>query len=421
MKKILFIILIVSFEKSNSINRNVSINKNKDLRVLQINNEGTTNKNNKELSSAYAINYNNIENSNKKKNLIIGTIINFGWDKMSTFFKSYIRAGFENCDIVMFISNISPKTVSKMKSYGIIVYNMPDLPDKFKKKGICSYRWKIYEDYLKENKNRYKQVFTGDIRDTFFQIDFFKFYEKKKSFLGIALEDGTLSDKYNKKWIVNLYGDDIYRTIKHERIVCMGSVWGTIDKMIDFSRMVWEGLITEKALRVDTADQAVGNYLIYINKTFDEYLVKSNNKNGLIMTIGLTNITDIHFDSENNMLNGNGEIAAVIHQYDRKKEIVTIFNEALTKPLKIPYKGKLFKYPINYILYIILAIIFSIFGVFHLCRLKKIKLKKKYNKSFSFFRVLCLCRPKKIKLKKKYNTSSYPIIKYSNYITKSAI
>jgi hypothetical protein len=31
------------------------------------------------------------------------------------------------------------------------------------------------------------------------------------------------------------------------------------------------------------------------------------------MTIGMTNRTDIKFDSDNNLLNGNGKIAVVVH------------------------------------------------------------------------------------------------------------
>ena len=373
MKIFLFIFNVFAFLKY-YYNKNYFLETNIGLRALQINNEHNTNENNKELTSLNikdSINENLNENSNfKRKNLIIGAVIYYEWEKMSTFFKSYIRAGFENCEIVMFVRDISQKTLSKMKSYGIIIY---DIPDKFKKMTISNYRWKIYEDYLSENKNKYNLVFTGDIRDTFFQTDLFNSYEKKNSFLGIEIEDGNLSNKYNKKWLISLYGKDSYRAIEHERIICIGSVWGAVDKMIDFTRMMWENLSSKKAFKFNVFDQAPANYIIYINKAFDNCLVKSDNKNGLVTTIGLTNITDIHLDSENNILNGNGEIAAVIHQYDRKEEIIKILNEALTKPLKIPYKKKLFKYPLNYILYISLSIIFSIVGIFF----RRLRLKKK--------------------------------------------
>lgn len=70
----------------------------------------------------------------------------------------------------------------------------------------------------------------------------------------------------------------------------------------------------------NTTDQGLVNYLIYYEKIFDDYLVKSDNY-GPIMTIALSRGEDIHLDSENNILNLKGEIASVVHQYDRKHDI----------------------------------------------------------------------------------------------------
>ena len=42
-------------------------------------------------------------------------------------------------------------------------------------------------------------VFTSDVRDVFFQRDLFELYDLPKSFLGIAIEDSNLSNKFNKK------------------------------------------------------------------------------------------------------------------------------------------------------------------------------------------------------------------------------
>ena len=39
------------------------------------------------------------------------------------------------------------------------------------------------------------------------------------------------------------------------------------------------------------------------------------------MTIGLTKAENIFFDVDDNIVNGNGKVAAIIHQYDRKPKI----------------------------------------------------------------------------------------------------
>ena len=64
-----------------------------------------------------------------KKNLLIGSITNYLWEDVAPFFKSFERAGFENCDCVMFVANMSNKTIEKIKSCGVIVQK---IPDKFK-------------------------------------------------------------------------------------------------------------------------------------------------------------------------------------------------------------------------------------------------------------------------------------------------
>ena len=54
---------------------------------------------------------------------------------------------------------------------------------------------------------------------------------------------------------------------------------------------------------------------------FKNCLLKSDNY-GPIMTLGLTRKEKIIIDSDDNILNFKGEVAAVIHQYDRKPELV---------------------------------------------------------------------------------------------------
>ena len=51
-------------------------------------------------------------------------------------------------------------------------------------------RWKLYEDYLNENPDKYIIFLHADSRDTIFQKDIFQMYDNNynKPFLGVALE-----------------------------------------------------------------------------------------------------------------------------------------------------------------------------------------------------------------------------------------
>ena len=259
--------------------------------------------------------------SGSKRNLLIGSVTNYGWEKMALFFKSFQKAQFENCDLVIFIRNISPFSISQLKSYGVIIYKIPDI---YKKLKIINYRWKLYADFLNDNPNKYNLVFTADIKDVLFQQDVFKFYDSKKPFLGIAIEDGLLTEEVNKNWIIKAYGNKLYKTIENERIICVGTIWGTPDKFKEFSYIMWKNLNSEWSLVNKVVEQAVGNYLIYHEKLFNNSIIKSDNKNGPVMTIGLTKVENLKLDSNNNILNEELKVAAVVHQYNRQKDILKI-------------------------------------------------------------------------------------------------
>ncbi len=267
----------------------------------------------------YKSNENETENSSfVKKNLIIGTLKNYSWKTVAPFFRSFQKAGFENCDCVIYIANISEETIEKIKSCGAIVYQ---IPEKYLNFSLINYRWKLYEDYLNENDGKYKLVLTADIRDSIFQKDIFKLYENYKTFLGIAKEDLYLSEDMNREWLETAYGVDIAKSLRNKRIFCLGTLWGTVDKFKEASDMLWKKLNSKWSTKLKVADQSVFNYLIYAEHFLSDYLVLSDNERGPVMTIGPTHNKYITFDSYDNILNEKGEVASIVHQYERKPYI----------------------------------------------------------------------------------------------------
>ena len=113
--------------------------------------------------------------------------------------------------------------------------------------------------FFEWNQDKYNLVLTTDLRDSYFQLDAFKFYDIGKSFLGIAIEDGKLTEMANHDWIKNGYTKELFKTIKDERIICVGTVWGTVDKFKEFSKVMWENLNSEWAKKYDVIEQGVTN------------------------------------------------------------------------------------------------------------------------------------------------------------------
>ena len=258
--------------------------------------------------------FNSTKNINSKKNLIFGIIHKYSLKKILPFFNSLLEANINNCDKVMFVRNVSETLISYLKRIGVFVYK---ISDEYKDVSAINIRWKMYIDFLSEKKNEYNLVISIDIRDSIFQRDFFSCYEGLKQFLGVAIEDGTLNEKVNRKWIIDFVGEEKHKVIQNERIICIGTIWGTSDIFLEFSKIFWKNLIKN----TNSIEQGIVNYLFYYEKIFNDCLIRSDNS-GPVMTIALTDRKNISLDSRDNILNFKGEVAAIVHQYDRKFDIL---------------------------------------------------------------------------------------------------
>ena len=261
-----------------------------------------------------------------KKNVILGIIQEYSVTKVLPFFSSIIYSNITNCDIVMFVRNVSSILINYLNSIGVIVYQISNIYNNITKP--THLRWKMFLNFLEENKSKYNLVFSVDVRDSIFQKDIFKYFDNYNSFLGVTLEDGTLDQIISKHNIIKLVGIMKHNKIKNERIICMGTVIGTLKEFLDFSNIMWEKL---KSYKFPLSDQGLANFLFYYDKIMNNCLLKSDN-NGPIMTIGLSQIENITLDYQDNILNYKGEIASVVHQYDRKENItIKIINKFLNQ------------------------------------------------------------------------------------------
>ena len=331
----------------------------------------------------------NIKGDNKK-NLVIGVIEKFSWIKIKPFFISYIKANFKNCDCVIFYRNIKDDTLNKIRSLGIITFKIPKQYNRMK---IHNARYKIYEDYLSDKLDKYNMVLHVDVRDTYFQKDIFKFYKNKKKFIGIALEDGKMTDKWSRIWITGQYSTEMYEELKNKTMICSGTIWGTVDKFLELAKFIWKEIEKKSSYSFTILDQSSETYLIYHKSMFNDCIITSDIYSGPVMTVGLSK-KNFSYDSEDNLLNFKGDIAAVIHQYDRKPKMIKIVKK---KFIDIPYNISLndlitkknnkddYIY-IKYIIYIIIItfiIIIFVLRIYwkHQFKNTKMKLQKTIKKN----------------------------------------
>ena len=216
--------------------------------------------------------------------MVIGVIERYTWIKIKHFFISYIKANFTNCDCALFYRRVKHDTLNKIRSLGITVIK---IPKQYTRMTINNVRFKIYEDYLRDKLDKYNMVFHSDIRDTFFQKDIFEYYKNKKPFIGIALEDGDLTDRYSHFWLKEQYGEEIYEELKNKTIICSGTIWGTVDKFLELAKSIWKEIEKKSSHTSIILDQSSENYLIYYKNMFNECIIKSDTSSGPVMTVGL--------------------------------------------------------------------------------------------------------------------------------------
>ena len=143
------------------------------LSLKYILNNITTNNGTANISKYSYLHKNINQNVNKeinlKKNLIITIVVRYSWEKILPFIKSVIRINNRNFDIVIFISEVSQQVKDNLKSLGIIIY---EISTKMKSAyHIFRQRWKIFSDFLENNKIKYNIVLCLDIRDTIFPMN----------------------------------------------------------------------------------------------------------------------------------------------------------------------------------------------------------------------------------------------------------
>ena len=263
----------------------------------------------------------------KKKNLILSTIIRFSWDKILPFMKSIIKINNRNCDIVIFIREVSQRVKDNLKSFGVIVY---EIQTKLKTAGhIFRQRWKLYSDFLNNNKDNYNLVLSIDLRDTIMQSEFFSLYDNYTNFLGFSYESANIDKLIAKNYIIDTFGYDIYKSIENKRTINCGTVWGTVDCFLKFSNIAYN-----KLLKYFTIDQTIINYLIYYENILNNWTVIFSDEYGKVITLGLTGRNKINLDQQQNILNFKGEIASIVHQYDRYPDIKKIIRKKFCPELK---------------------------------------------------------------------------------------
>ena len=285
-----------------------------------------------------------------KKNLVLGAIKGYSYEMLSPFVSSFKKVSF-NDDVVLLVNGISNETKQTLAKEGVktsefsyrgsgalnswsrfwpflnpLFLNGYNPFSRFVLKKILSLqivRFLHYKDFLIANRDKYEYVLLTDVRDVYFQSDFFQkmndgrvqCYEEY-----LKIEDEKL---FNSDWILKLFGQEILKKIEHNKILCSGTIVGSVENMIKFLDAFEKVLYKCKDVSVCGMDQGIFNYII--RECYLDHVVINKYGSGNVLTVSNSD-KSVYNIKDNMVLYEDGSLIPILHQYDRSIEIVNVFN-----------------------------------------------------------------------------------------------
>lgn len=290
--------------------------------------------------------YGNTESikSQDKKNLVLGTAIDFGIEDIKKFVKSFRR--FNKVDDLYLVLQygISKELKDFLDLYDVnILYNESM---KFTGIHINNSRFIKYLDFVTENSDKYNHILLSDTRDVIFQKNIFDKLPAE-DFIYFAEEDETECIKdnvFNSYPVTVAFGEKMLEFLGPKKILCAGTTIGSLSNITVYLREMVSNLYNIHSINHTTlkqsVDQAIHNFLYYEKESiFKNPLVKQSGD--LMATVGITSsrspekITvamgealDFLNDRKSSLsISVNGKIPSVIHQFDRSISMTEFYNK----------------------------------------------------------------------------------------------
>lgn len=182
-------------------------------------------------------------------------------------------------------------------------------------------RYLLYLEYLSDPVSPpVDRVFLADTRDLIFQSDPFAaartsqgltmFLEERSMTIGACLA--------NARWMSACYGAAGLAAIADRPIFCSGTMLGDRDAIVRYLRVLIREITHVAGRRFVEAsgfDQACHNHLLY--GALKIPFVSADNGTSVVMQLAHRASGDIRFSADGQVLNDDGSVVPVVHQWDR--------------------------------------------------------------------------------------------------------
>lgn len=249
----------------------------------------------------------------------------------------HVSSGFTNC---------------KAKLYGLEDENgsLKELDDPREPRPVATARYEIYWIWS-INYKRESRILLVDVRDTYFQLDPFhtipKLSEKSKGggILHLFGENHNATSisrsNYNRRWINQAYGSQKMQAIKDEQVICSGSTIGDAVAIESYLRVMVKQFDDTKC-KATGCDQGFHNYVYYYHLLENAMGISKvtvyPQGRGAINNLAAMRIKPLRewgvLDKDNLVLNWDGSISPVVHQFDRDDELKKMMKVKVSKLMR---------------------------------------------------------------------------------------
>lgn len=232
------------------------------------------------------------------------------------FCRSFRQAA-PNDDLVIFTDDASGDVGDVYKAFNakVVIYKESEL-GAAGKYHPSSYRWILMDKWLRDLPagQRYDVVMFSDTRDAIFQSNPFVHVKERGFYATMEQRPKTIRQcGWNRKWVSDCFGQGVLSQVGDQVISCSGTSLATWDAAIEYTGLMRKEIDGNPCER-NGVDQGMHNVFVHTRRLSNPTYIWYNEE-GPIATV--QSMPTLKRDQFGQLLNQNGEVYAVVHQYDR--------------------------------------------------------------------------------------------------------
>lgn len=248
---------------------------------------------------------------------VLGYATGYGAAELEVFVRS-LRAYFDG-DVVLFVDQDRPDVAELLGTFDVTSAPLP-WGEAWSPHPVTA-RFAAYEAWLAE-RPWIEQVLLTDVRDVVFQGDPFAAPVTRLEAFTESEGDRLADHAFNMKHLRSLVGEGLTQAVADKACLCAGTIAGPTPAILQLCRVL---LMTAAIPRSGVAasfgtDQAAYNLAVHLGVIDAD--IRPNF--GRVATIGLSNAGGLTVSDEGLIMNPDGGVSPVVHQYDRHPHLTDV-------------------------------------------------------------------------------------------------